>query len=73
MFVVIIIVSGVGVFILNIFIGVLLGSVIIIGMIVNMVYIYEGEMGVNGDVLIGFIVGISGMWFVLVNIMLIVE
>lgn len=67
------IVSGVGVFILNIFIGVLLGSVIIIGMIVNMVYIYEGEMGVNGGVFLGLIVGVDGMWLVLVNIMLIVE
>ncbi len=49
--------SGAGAFTLNTSTGALSGSVTITGMTANMAHIHEGEMGVNGDVLIGLTAG----------------
>ncbi|MCZ4241933.1 uncharacterized protein DUF4397 [Alteromonas sp. I10] len=65
--------SGAGAFTLNTSTGVLSGSVTITGMTANMAHIHEGEMGVNGDVLIGLTAGTSGMWSVPANTTLTAE
>ena len=65
--------SGAGAFTLNTSTGALSGSVTITGMTANMAHIHEGEMGVNGDVLIGLTAGTSGMWSVPANTTLTAE
>ncbi|MFD3397223.1 CHRD domain-containing protein [Alteromonas macleodii] len=65
--------SGAGAFTLNTSTGALSGSVTITGMTANMAHIHEGEMGVNGDVLIGLTAGASGMWSVPANTTLTAE
>jgi len=65
--------SGAGAFTLNTSTGALSGSVTISGMTANMAHIHEGEMGVNGDVLIGLTAGTSGMWSVPANTTLTAE
>ena len=65
--------SGAGAFTLNTSTGALSGSVTITGMTANMAHIHEGEMGVNGDVLIGLTAGGSGMWSVPANTTLTAE
>ena len=65
--------SGAGAFTLNTSTGALSGSVTITGMTANMAHIHEGEMGVNGDVLIGLTAGNSGMWSVPANTTLTAE
>ena len=65
--------SGAGAFTLNTSTGALSGSVTITGMTANMAHIHEGEMGVNGDVLIGLTAGASGMLSVPANTTLTAE
>lgn len=65
--------SGAGAFTLNTSTGALSGSVTITGMTANMAHIHEGEMGVNGGVLLGLTAGADGMWSVPANTMLTAE